>query len=216
VVRDEIVIVQPSSRHVVAVVPVGGGRTGSNAPRGGGSAVAVSADSMSVEEIRSLQVALRDKGFTVEVDGKFGPSTRQALVQFQRREGFQANGQIDVRTRTALGLSAQGGSSTTTGQGGNQPSGNMQNNHGNQPSMNNQNNQNNQNQPATGGNNQPQQPRANNSSDHQNQPATTGQGGNNNQDGNAQQQPSNQNMPANQNGGPSLRGNSPNQNQQGK
>jgi hypothetical protein len=55
-----------------------------------------------------------------------GPRTTQALIAFQRQQGFQASGQIDTQTVSALGLSnmtgQQGsvgaGQSTTSGQGG--------------------------------------------------------------------------------------------------
>jgi len=177
IVRDEIVIVD-QSRHIIATLPVGGERTGSIQSRGSDVA-------LSVEEIRSMQIALKDKGFNVVVDGKFGPTTRQALIQFQQRQGLEASGRIDVRTRTALGLSTGGQQPSTTGQGGNNvPSGNQPNSNsqGNMPNNNQGNMPNNQN--SQGGPN--------------NQPSTTGQGGNNNmQQQNQPQQ--NQQPPATQN-----------------
>jgi peptidoglycan hydrolase-like protein with peptidoglycan-binding domain len=112
VVRDEIVIVD-GSRHIVATLPLGG-QVGSNqaGPRQGGGVA------LSVEEIRAVQIALKDKGFSVEIDGVLGPRTKQALIQFQRRQGLQASGEIDVRTKTALGMSNERGGAATTGQGG--------------------------------------------------------------------------------------------------
>ena len=74
---------------------------------------------LSQDQIREVQLVLRQKGFDVEVDGILGPRTRQVLIQFQRQQGFQASGQIDSRTMTALGLSKDQGAgrSSTTGQG---------------------------------------------------------------------------------------------------
>ena len=67
---------------------------------------------------------LVQRGFSVEVDGRLGPRTQQALMQFQRREGLQVTGRIDSRTVTSLGVSVrsvQGSGAqqpSTTGQGG--------------------------------------------------------------------------------------------------
>jgi Putative peptidoglycan binding domain/Protein of unknown function (DUF1236) len=122
VVRDEIIIVDHSHR-IIAIVPVGS----SSAQLGISerSAMAAGSMTMSVEEIRQVQITLNQKGFNVgEPDGVLGPRTRQALIAFQRQQGFQASGQLDSRTMTALGISstqqqgAQGRPSTL----GSQPS----------------------------------------------------------------------------------------------
>jgi hypothetical protein len=113
VVRDEIVIVD-RSRKVVAVVPVGSSGGAQLKGRGGAGALSLSSD-----QIRQVQIVLKEKGFDVEVDGVLGPRTTRALTTFQRQQGFQVTGRIDNQTVTALGLSnmtgAQGGA--TTGQG---------------------------------------------------------------------------------------------------
>ena len=69
---------------------------------------------------------LRERGFyRGEPDGVLGSATTQALIVFQRREGLQANGRIDTRTATALGVSNRSGQQgnqnepATTGQSGN-------------------------------------------------------------------------------------------------
>jgi hypothetical protein len=111
VANDEIVIVDHSHK-IVDVVPLGGGTTGAVERRGGGGSMA----SMSVEEIREVQMSLRRQGFEVEIDGKLGPRTREALVQFQRKHGLQATGEIDSRTRSALN---SGGGSQSGAQGSN-------------------------------------------------------------------------------------------------
>src|SRR5262249_18846002 len=102
VVRDEIVIVDHGHR-ILAIVPVGS----SSAQLGAGErgSVAVGSD-ISVQDIRQVQITLIQKGFNVgEPDGVLGPRTRQALITFQRQQGFEATGQLDSRTMTALGVS---------------------------------------------------------------------------------------------------------------
>jgi peptidoglycan hydrolase-like protein with peptidoglycan-binding domain len=140
VVRDEIVIVD-RELAIVAVVPVGGSSTeiDRSGPRGGMAAGEGSSGpsvSLSVEEIRQLQIVLKEKGFfRGEPDGVFGPQTRQALIVFQRQQGFQASGRIDSQTVTALGLSTrqQGGAQpSTSGQG---TGAGAQGQSGSQPSM---------------------------------------------------------------------------------
>jgi peptidoglycan hydrolase-like protein with peptidoglycan-binding domain len=114
VVRDEIIIVD-RDRRIVAMVPLGSSSAESSGASTSSSASTISHDgggslSLSQEEIRQLQIALNAKGFNIGTpDGVLGPRTTQALIQFQRREGFQPTGQIDSRTVTALGISSKGG-----------------------------------------------------------------------------------------------------------
>ena len=114
VVEEEIVIVTPE-RRIVAVVPVGRSQAG---PSGGGGVFA----ELPEAEVRILQQVLVDRGFSVEVDGVWGPRTREAIISFQRKEGLQATGQIDTRTVTALGVqgrvNVQGDSGTNAGREG--------------------------------------------------------------------------------------------------
>jgi len=109
---DDIVIVY-HSHQIVAIVAAG--------PRTAGYERGRNASSihMSAAEIRQLQIALNAKGFNVGApDGVLGPRTREALIAFQKQQGFQANGEIDQQTMAALGLNATTGSSSATGQGG--------------------------------------------------------------------------------------------------
>ena len=46
--------------------------------------------------VRRLQVALRRQGFSVALDGAFGPRTQRAVARFQRREGLAVNGAADI------------------------------------------------------------------------------------------------------------------------
>ena len=98
VVRDDVVIVNHDHR-IVAVMPVGS----SGAQREAGSS------SFSQSEIREVQMRLNQKGFNVgEADGVMGPKTKDALEQFQRRQGLQESGDIDNETADALGISTTG------------------------------------------------------------------------------------------------------------
>jgi hypothetical protein len=112
VTGDDIVIVDHSHR-IVAIVAAGPRTAGYERGRN------ASAMHMTAAEIRQLQIALNAKGFNVGApDGVFGIRTREALIAFQKQQGFQANGEIDQQTMTALGVNATTGSSSSTGQGG--------------------------------------------------------------------------------------------------
>jgi peptidoglycan hydrolase-like protein with peptidoglycan-binding domain len=116
VVQDEIVILD-NHRRIVEVIPVESAGGSGPAVRGSGNRTDVVVD-LSQDEIREVQRVLVQRGFSVEVDGRLGPRTQQALIQFQRREGLQATGRIDSRTISSLGVSVR---STQSG-GGQQPS----------------------------------------------------------------------------------------------
>jgi putative peptidoglycan binding protein len=195
VVEDDIVIVD-RGRKIVDVVPAG---PRAQFGRAGGATTTTSTNlNLSEPEIRELQQVLVDRGFyRGQVNGVFGPELREALIGFQRNQGFETTGSIDTRTVSALGLSgrigqnAQGVGNQPANQSGmQQPSGqsgtsgqapaSQQNSsgQGNAPTQNQS-----QNQPASGQNNQPaqQQPSANNQPSQNNQgaaPSTTGQGNN--------------------------------------
>jgi len=122
VVEDEVVIVDRSHK-IIDVVPAGPRARFSRA--GGahdGDASSTTVVDLREPEIRILQQTLIERGvLRGRVTGRFDDRTRQALIVFQRRQGFEASGRIDTRTVTALGLSgrinAQGQSSSTTQQG---------------------------------------------------------------------------------------------------
>jgi hypothetical protein len=169
VVRDEIVIVD-RSRKIVAVVPVDSSG-GAHLRGGGGGSIALN---LSSDQIRQVQTVLRERGFSVEVDGALGPRTMQAITAFQRQQGFQTSGRIDNQTITALGLSnmtgAQGGAqgSATTGQGS---AGSTQGGAQQTPAQQNQG----ANQPSTSGQQAPAQ--QNQNAGEAGQPSTSGQSG---------------------------------------
>jgi peptidoglycan hydrolase-like protein with peptidoglycan-binding domain len=120
VVRDEIIILDNGYR-IVEVIPVEA--AGGSGPAVRGSSTQVVVD-LSPDEIREVQLVLIERRFSIEADGILGPRTRQALIQFQRREGLQVTGQIDSRTVASLGVSVRTGQDrggqqpSTTGQGG--------------------------------------------------------------------------------------------------
>jgi hypothetical protein len=207
VVRDEIVIVD-RSRKIVAVVPVGS--SGGAQLKGGGGAGVLS---LSPDQIRQVQIVLKERGFDVEIDGVLGPRTMRALTTFQRQQGFQVTGRIDNQTITALGLSnmtgaQQGGNTTgqtggaaTGGQGGaaQQQAPAQQNQGANQPSTSGQagsaqqapaqQNQGAGQQPSTSGQGAQQQAPAQQNQG-ANQPSTSGQSGSTQQQTPAQDQQS--------------------------
>jgi peptidoglycan hydrolase-like protein with peptidoglycan-binding domain len=134
VVHDDIVIVD-RSRKIVAILPMAssGGAAAQVDRRGGGAQTGSAGDIINLgpDEIRQVQIVLKEKGFyRGEPDGVLGSGTTQALIAFQRQQGMQANGRIDAQTVTALGvpnLSGQRGNQSqpaTTGQGGNPQGGN--------------------------------------------------------------------------------------------
>ena len=190
VVRDDIVIID-KSRKVVSVVPVGSSAQGgaqldtdrSAAHMGSGGGVL----NLSSDQIRQVQMMLIQRGFDIDdADGVLDQRTIQAVITFQRQHGFQATGQIDNETVSALGLSNLseqhgGATKSTTGQGGaaaqppadqNIGAGQQGNQDGNRPSK------------ASQGGEKMQQSPAN-----QNQPSTTGQGGEKMQQSPANQKP---------------------------
>jgi hypothetical protein len=117
VAGDDLIIVD-HSRRIIATLPVGTQSSAMVRERGSSAAMHLSRD-----EIRQVQITLSQKGFNVgEPDGVLGARTREALIAFQRNQGFQASGQIDQQTMTALGVSGtqQGNQSqpSTTGQAG--------------------------------------------------------------------------------------------------
>ena len=56
------------------------------------------------DAVRRLQRALRNRGYRVVVNGKFGPITAAAVRRFQRDQRLQVTGRVGPRTWRALGL----------------------------------------------------------------------------------------------------------------
>ncbi len=80
---------------------------------------------LSQDEIRQVQQALDSKGFKAgRADGRLGPETKNALNEFQKKQGLEQTGTPDEQTLAALGVGTG-----TTGQApsGQQPNSGMQN-----------------------------------------------------------------------------------------
>jgi peptidoglycan hydrolase-like protein with peptidoglycan-binding domain len=77
-------------------------------------------------DVRRAQEALKERGlYTAEVDGRMGPKTKQALREFQRREGLPQTATLDSRTmqRLAGASAARSGSATGAAPGSTTASG---------------------------------------------------------------------------------------------
>ena len=73
----------------------------------GAMASAFAANTVFVDDntVRQAQKTLNDRGYrTGGVDGKMGPQTQAALVNFQRAEKLKPTGRLDGATLAALGL----------------------------------------------------------------------------------------------------------------
>jgi peptidoglycan hydrolase-like protein with peptidoglycan-binding domain len=84
-----------------------------------GMASASAADALYVdsETVRQVQKTLNDRGFrTGGVDGRMGPQTQAALVNFQRAEKLQPTGKLDRQTLAALGVQKSGAAAGGGGQ----------------------------------------------------------------------------------------------------
>ena len=50
-----------------------------------------------------IQTALKNVGFySGEIDGKIGPNTKKAIIEFQKSQGLSADGKVGVKTWAAL------------------------------------------------------------------------------------------------------------------
>jgi chitosanase len=82
----------------------------------GGMPVRVSAEDVAVRvvmlkmprikgsDVKAVQQALNRAGLALPADGIFGPTTAEAVKQFQQRQGLKADGIVGPATRAALGL----------------------------------------------------------------------------------------------------------------
>ena len=68
------------------------------------------AQQLSQSDIENVQQHLQQQGYykNAQVDGRWGPHTRQAVESFQQAKGLPATGHLDQQTLNALGLN-QGG-----------------------------------------------------------------------------------------------------------
>jgi peptidoglycan hydrolase-like protein with peptidoglycan-binding domain len=81
------------------------------------TALAAGAPFVDAQTVRQAQKTLNDRGFrTGGVDGKMGPQTQAALVNFQRAEKLQPTGKLDRQTLAALGLQKSDGTAASPGE----------------------------------------------------------------------------------------------------
>jgi peptidoglycan hydrolase-like protein with peptidoglycan-binding domain len=69
-------------------------------------------------DVRELQKALRKAGFSVKVDGQFGPSTVRAVKRFQRAAQLTPSGTVGRKTVAALRAAARAGSANVSSKNG--------------------------------------------------------------------------------------------------
>jgi peptidoglycan hydrolase-like protein with peptidoglycan-binding domain len=81
------------------------------------TAFAADAPFVDSQTVRQAQKTLNDRGFrTGGVDGKMGPQTQAALVNFQRAEKLQPTGKLDRQTLAKLGLEKSDGTAASAGE----------------------------------------------------------------------------------------------------
>jgi peptidoglycan DL-endopeptidase CwlO len=73
------------------------------APMAGMSGMKAKPDaSARTDRVKKLQTALNANGATLPVDGKRGPKTHAAVMDFQKAKGLKATGRVDKDTMAAL------------------------------------------------------------------------------------------------------------------
>ena len=56
------------------------------------------------DEVKLVQQALDNAGHAINIDGKFGAGTEQAVRAFQIKSGLDEDGEVGKVTRAKLGL----------------------------------------------------------------------------------------------------------------
>lgn len=60
------------------------------------------------DPVKAAQMALKERGYDIgEPDGRLGPTTRAAVLKFQKDEGLKASGRLDVETMARLKAGAK-------------------------------------------------------------------------------------------------------------
>lgn len=71
------------------------------------------------EAVRQIQQKLKEQGqYDGQVDGIWGPNTKQAVRQFQQQHGMSATGNLSFATLQQMGISLDQLASSETGSGG--------------------------------------------------------------------------------------------------
>ncbi len=97
----------------VLVFSLGVITTTANYFNGGGTKISNVVDALTSAQNKTVQTKLKRWGYyTGAVDGIYGPKTKQAVINFQRKNGLVADGIVGKKTAAALGMSL--GTTTTT------------------------------------------------------------------------------------------------------
>src|ERR1700731_261088 len=97
---------------LAAAIPATAQQSGSNRPSAG-QQQSMQEQNLSKDEIRQVQQALDQKGFkSGQPDGVLGPETKNAIKEFQQKQGWNATGELDNQTLSALGVSTNGQNAT--------------------------------------------------------------------------------------------------------
>src|SRR6185369_1095588 len=74
------------------------------APQTGDQTAVARPSDFAPEQVRTLQRALSDRGFAVDLTGRFDDRTQTALMDFQRARGLPSTGNLNQPTVEALGI----------------------------------------------------------------------------------------------------------------
>src|SRR6185503_3507991 len=78
-----------------------------------GGTAAKKSSGQNAETVKQVQEKLAAEGHDIgEPDGKFGPKTQAALKKYQESKGLPASGQLDEKTLSELGVSADASASS--------------------------------------------------------------------------------------------------------
>lgn len=61
---------------------------------------------LNADSIKEVQEGLKDQGYNVPLDGKWGPQTSMAVRNFQIKNSLTASGSLDTETLSRLGVEA--------------------------------------------------------------------------------------------------------------
>ncbi len=94
--------------HIISGSNSGGGT-------GGGADTGISWPTLKYgaqgEDVRTLQYLLTARGYSLAIDGDFGPETESRVIDFQRGKGLSVDGIVGPQTWSALVMTIQSGSS---------------------------------------------------------------------------------------------------------